>query len=61
MIPIQAQVINQFQHMQFSIGTDIGGTNSVIGIVDKKGVILFEASVPTKIFRISMISLRRCL
>ncbi|GBL34915.1 glucokinase [Filimonas sp.] len=36
--------------MQYSIGIDIGGTNSVMGIVDKKGVILFEASVPTKAF-----------
>jgi glucokinase len=36
--------------MQYSIGIDIGGTNSVMGIVDKKGRILFEASIPTKEF-----------
>ncbi len=36
--------------MQYSIGIDIGGTNSVMGIVDKKGVILFEACIPTKDF-----------
>lgn len=34
--------------MQYSIGIDIGGTNSVMGLVDKKGSILFEASVSTK-------------
>ena len=34
--------------MQYSIGIDIGGTNSVMGIVDKMGNILFEAEVITK-------------
>ncbi len=34
--------------MQYSIGIDIGGTNSVMGIVDKKGMILFEDEVVTK-------------
>ncbi len=34
--------------MQYSIGIDIGGTNSVMGIVDKMGNILFEAEIITK-------------
>jgi glucokinase len=34
--------------MQYSIGIDIGGTNSVMGIVDKMGNILFEAELITK-------------
>ena len=34
--------------MQYSIGIDIGGTNSVMGIVDKMGNILFEAELNTK-------------
>lgn len=34
--------------MQYSIGIDIGGTNSVMGIVDKKGRILYQTSIPTK-------------
>jgi glucokinase len=33
--------------MQYSIGIDIGGTNSVMGIVDKMGHILFEVSLHT--------------
>ena len=33
--------------MQFSIGIDIGGTNSMMGIVDKMGNILFEAELIT--------------
>lgn len=36
--------------MQYSIGIDIGGTNSVMGIVDKQGLIVFEASISTKDF-----------
>lgn len=36
--------------MQYSIGIDIGGTNSVMGIVDKMGNILFEAEVITTDF-----------
>ena len=35
-------------NMQYSIGIDIGGTNSVMGIVDKMGNILFEAELNTK-------------
>lgn len=34
--------------MQYSIGIDIGGTNSVMGIVDKMGRILYQTSIPTK-------------
>ena len=34
--------------MQYSIGIDIGGTNSVMGIVDKMGHILFETSISTQ-------------
>ena len=34
--------------MQYSIGIDIGGTNSMMGIVDKKGHILFEDEVITR-------------
>lgn len=34
--------------MQFSIGIDIGGTNSVMGIVDKLGKIQFEAKLKTQ-------------
>lgn len=37
-------------NMQYSIGIDIGGTNSVMGIVDKMGNILFEAELNTKDF-----------
>ena len=33
--------------MQYSIGIDIGGTNSMMGIVDKMGNILFEAELIT--------------
>lgn len=33
--------------MQYSIGIDIGGTNSVMGIVNKMGDILFEAKIST--------------
>jgi glucokinase len=33
--------------MQYSIGIDIGGTNSVMGIVDKMGNIVFETSINT--------------
>jgi glucokinase len=36
--------------MQYSIGIDIGGTNSVIGIVDKMGNILFESKLSTTNF-----------
>lgn len=36
--------------MQFSIGIDIGGTNSMMGIVDKKGHILYEAGIATQAF-----------
>jgi glucokinase len=36
--------------MQYSIGIDIGGTNCVMGIVDKMGTILFESEVITKDF-----------
>jgi glucokinase len=36
--------------MQYSIGIDIGGTNSVIGIVDKMGNILFESKLSTSNF-----------
>jgi glucokinase len=36
--------------MQYSIGIDIGGTNSVMGIVDKMGNILFEAEIITTDF-----------
>jgi glucokinase len=34
--------------MQYSIGIDIGGTSSAMGIVDKMGSILFEAELVTK-------------
>lgn len=34
--------------MRYSIGIDIGGTTSVMGIVDKMGDILFEAEIITK-------------
>lgn len=34
--------------MQYSIGIDIGGTSSAMGIVDKMGNILFEAEIMTK-------------
>lgn len=34
--------------MQYSIGIDIGGTNSVMGIVDKMGTIIFESELITK-------------
>jgi glucokinase len=34
--------------MQYSIGIDIGGTTSALGIVDKKGNILFQTTVMTK-------------
>ena len=34
--------------MQYSIGIDIGGTNCVMGIVDKMGTILFESELITK-------------
>lgn len=33
--------------MQYSIGIDIGGTNSVMGIVDKMGNIVYETSIST--------------
>lgn len=33
--------------MQYSIGIDIGGTNSVMGIVDKMGRILYQTTLPT--------------
>jgi glucokinase len=33
--------------MQYSIGIDIGGTNTVMGIVDKMGKILFESKLST--------------
>jgi glucokinase len=33
--------------MQYSIGIDIGGTNSMMGILDKMGNILFEAELIT--------------
>lgn len=36
--------------MKYALGVDIGGTNTVYGIVDKDGTILFETSVPTKSF-----------
>ncbi len=36
--------------MQYSIGIDIGGTNSVIGIVDKLGNIMFESKLATTNF-----------
>ena len=36
--------------MQYSIGIDIGGTNSVMGIVDKMGNIVFETSISTHDF-----------
>lgn len=36
--------------MKYSIGIDIGGTNSAFGIVDKKGRIIFEGSIPTNEF-----------
>jgi glucokinase len=38
--------------MQYSIGIDIGGTNSVMGIVDKTGHILFESKLSTTHFPI---------
>ncbi len=38
------------KNMQYSIGIDIGGTNSVMGIVDKMGVILFEAELVTNAY-----------
>ena len=33
---------------QVAIGIDIGGTNTVIGIVDKEGQVLSQVSIPTK-------------
>ncbi|MGI9190651.1 MAG: ROK family protein [Chitinophagaceae bacterium] len=33
--------------MQYSIGIDIGGTNSVMGIVDKMGNIIYETAIIT--------------
>lgn len=36
--------------MQYSIGIDIGGTNTVMGIVDKMGNILFESKLKTNDF-----------
>lgn len=36
--------------MKYALGVDIGGTNTVFGVVDKQGNILFEASVPTRSF-----------
>jgi glucokinase len=36
--------------MKYSIGIDIGGTNCVMGIVDKRGVILFETKIKTTDF-----------
>ena len=35
---------------QLAVGIDIGGTNSVFGLTNKKGEILFEDSVSTKDF-----------
>ena len=35
---------------EFVIGVDLGGTNTVFGIVDKEGNILKESSIPTKAF-----------
>ena len=34
--------------MDIAIGIDIGGTNTVFGLVDKTGTILFEGSINTK-------------
>lgn len=34
----------------YAIGIDIGGTNSVFGIVDKRGQILTQGSIKTKIY-----------
>ena len=34
--------------MEYSIGLDLGGTNSVFGIVDSQGVIVEQASMKTK-------------
>ncbi|HNB82547.1 MAG TPA: ROK family protein, partial [Chitinophagaceae bacterium] len=33
--------------MKYSIGIDLGGTNSAFGIVDKKGRIISEGSIPS--------------
>ena len=33
---------------QVAIGIDIGGTNTVIGIIDKPGNVISRASIPTK-------------
>lgn len=41
---------NKQTGMQYSIGIDIGGTNSVMGIVDKMGNIIFETSISTHDF-----------
>ena len=34
--------------MQYSIGIDIGGTTSAMGVVNKMGDILFEAVINTR-------------
>ncbi len=36
--------------MEIVLGIDIGGTNTVIGFIDKKGNLLSEATTPTKEF-----------
>ena len=35
---------------KYALGIDIGGTNIAIGLIDTKGTVLFEKSVPTKSF-----------
>lgn len=36
---------------EVSVGIDIGGTNIAYGIVDEKGNVLFQSSVPTKTYK----------
>lgn len=37
-------------HTEYALGVDIGGTNSVYGLCDKNGTILYETSVSTRAF-----------
>ncbi len=36
---------------QLAVGIDIGGTNTVFGLINRKGEILFESSLSTKDYK----------
>ena len=48
--------MNSNMEKPYVVGIDIGGTNTVFGIVDARGIIIASSSIKPELMRTSMIT-----